>query len=107
VDQLAAKTVLFGLESILELKAMKVDWSIKLVEDWANRNMHFRKHKSKRMDGLFISTMTVHERGKKKVWRDQWVLSGFYSGSDSSESLHLPSLNIWCEVVNINEENNS
>jgi hypothetical protein len=37
VDQLPAKTVLFGPEVILELKAMRADWSVKLVvEDWAS-----------------------------------------------------------------------
>jgi hypothetical protein len=36
VDQLAAKIVWFGLEVILELMAMRADWSVKLVEDWAN-----------------------------------------------------------------------
>jgi hypothetical protein len=37
VDQLPAKTVSFGPEVILELKAMRADWSVKLVvEDWAS-----------------------------------------------------------------------
>jgi hypothetical protein len=35
VDQLPAKTVSFGPELILDLKAMRDDWSVKLVEDWA------------------------------------------------------------------------
>jgi hypothetical protein len=36
VDQLPAKTVWFGPEVSLDLKAMRADWSVKLVEDWNN-----------------------------------------------------------------------
>jgi hypothetical protein len=36
VDQFSAKTVWFGLEVSLDLKAMRADWSVKLVEDWTN-----------------------------------------------------------------------
>ena len=35
VDQLPAKTVSFGPEVILELKARRDDWSVKLVGDRA------------------------------------------------------------------------
>jgi hypothetical protein len=36
-DQLPAKTVWFWPEFISDLKAMRADWSVKLVvEDWAN-----------------------------------------------------------------------
>jgi hypothetical protein len=39
-DQLLDKTVAFGPELMLELKAMRAAWSVKLVEDWANWNIH-------------------------------------------------------------------
>jgi hypothetical protein len=79
VDQLPAKTVLFGPEVILELKAMRADWSVKLVvEDWASWNMHHctdRKPKSRRMVGHSIGIiMTVFQekvfmKKEKKAWR--------------------------------------
>jgi hypothetical protein len=54
----------------LDLKAMRADWSVKLVEDWTNRKIHDCtniKPKSRRMEGLFISnTMIVHERERER-----------------------------------------
>ena len=78
VDQLpaAVKAVSFGAKVILDLKAIRADWSVKLLEDWDVWGMHGctkrkAKSRSKRMDGISISIMTwlvCKGDTEKKAW---------------------------------------
>jgi hypothetical protein len=88
VDQLPAKTVWFGPEVILDSKAMRLTWSVKLVVgDWANWSTK-RKSKSKRMEGLFNSIIMIvfqeREEESERIYKKEGVeinykvLSGFY-----------------------------